>query len=327
MIATVPASRLRTTALAAVVTLALGIVTAISSTAGPAEAAQRCDGVWVVVDASVLDGPVTSRCAPGSPRDGLAALEAAGHRYSSVPRFPGMVCTIDGRPDPCNGAPTEAYWSYWHADPGGTWRYSNRGAGAHRSDPGTVEGWAFGAGQPPRTAPPSNPPEAEPSPSPTPTTEPTPSPSPSPTARPQADPTPTATDGAGSTAEPEASRTDDGGRAATEPDPTEAAAEAEAPEEAAADPAGDGTGDTEATPAAPPPSASTDLSPENPAEQGEQERPPVVLEERRPDDEVAIGAPGEGGAMAGLIAGSGLAAAIAGAGVFQARRRRREPNP
>jgi hypothetical protein len=326
MTAAVPTSRLQTTALAAVVTLALGVVTAISSAAGPAEAAQRCDGVWVVVDASVLDGPVTSRCAPGAPQDGLAALEAAGHRHSSVPRFPGMVCTIDGRPDPCNGAPTEAYWSYWHADPGGTWRYSNRGAGAHRSDPGTVEGWAFGAGQPPRTAPPSNPPEPEPtsSPSPTPTrtTEPAPSPSPSSTARSQADPAPTASDQGGAAADAEVSGTDASGPAATEPEATE-----EAEEEAAARPAEDGTGGSEASLATPPPSPSKDPSPENAAEPRDDERTPVVLEERRPDDEVAIAAPGGDGGMAGLIAGSGLAAAIAGAGVVQARRRRREPNP
>jgi hypothetical protein len=48
---------------------------------------------------------------------------------------------------------------------------------------------------------------------------------------------------------------------------------------------------------------------------------------RAADDEVAIGAPADGDAVAGLLAGGALAATIAGAGFFQARRRRRSFDP
>jgi hypothetical protein len=125
-----------------------------------AHAAERCDGVWVVVDATELGGSVTTRCAEGDPSSGLAALEAAGHSYTFVPRVPGMVCTIDQRPEPCNGAPSEAYWSYWHADEGGSWTYASRGAGERDPQPGTVEGWAFGAGDRPGTSPPQSAPSS-----------------------------------------------------------------------------------------------------------------------------------------------------------------------
>jgi hypothetical protein len=121
-----------------------------------AHAAQRCDGVWVVVDATRLRGGISTSCAAGEPSSGLAALTAAGHDYTPVPRFPGMVCTIDGRPDPCNGAPTDAHWSYWHASAGGDWEYASRGAGSRTPPRGSVEGWAFGAGQPPGRPPPGN---------------------------------------------------------------------------------------------------------------------------------------------------------------------------
>jgi hypothetical protein len=139
------------------VAVALGAAATLAVLAGPADeaAAGTCDGVWVVVDASQLGGGLTTRCAPGDPSSGLDALRAAGHAYAFVPRVPGMVCTIDGRPDPCNGAPSDAYWSYWHAEAGGSWTYASRGAGQRDPAPGSVEGWAFGAGDPPGTAPPA----------------------------------------------------------------------------------------------------------------------------------------------------------------------------
>ena len=122
----------------------------------PANAA-TCEGVWVVIDARDLGGSITTSCAPGAPGSGLAALEAAGHSYSFVPRIPGMVCTIDARPQPCNGAPADAYWSYWHAAAGGSWSYATRGAGTRAPGPGTVEGWRFGDGAaPPGIQPPDN---------------------------------------------------------------------------------------------------------------------------------------------------------------------------
>lgn len=132
----------------------------------PAEAAEGCDGVWVVVDASALEGPVTTRCAAGAPGSGLEALAATGHAVTPVQGQP-FVCQIDGHPDStCQRIPpADAYWSYWHAETGGTWTYSTEGAATRTPTPGSVEGWAFGSGDPPSLAPPPTPePESEPAP-------------------------------------------------------------------------------------------------------------------------------------------------------------------
>lgn len=132
---------------------------ALSAPAGTSGACPRLDaGVTVVVDLTAFGGGTKVRCAPGSPSSGLAALTGAGFSYEFVPRIPGMVCRIDGLPNPCNGAPTDAYWAYHHAERGGSWTYSSRGAG-HRTPPvGSVEGWAFGAGAEPGIPPPPPPP-------------------------------------------------------------------------------------------------------------------------------------------------------------------------
>lgn len=157
-------SRTRAVPFAALVAVLASVLTLASPTTPPAVAA-TCDGVWVVVDARAAGGSLSTRCAPGSPADGLAALQQARHTYTFVPRIPGMVCTIDARPDPCNGAPASAYWSYWYAEAGGAWTYATVGAGARTPPPGSVEGWRFGDGSaPPGVAPPTNqpPPPAEP---------------------------------------------------------------------------------------------------------------------------------------------------------------------
>lgn len=147
----------------------------LAAGAPPAEAAacSGSTGVTVVVDFGSLGG-VQTGCAGGDPGSGLAALSGAGHGYTFVPRQPGLVCQIDTRPNPCNGAPTTAYWSYWHASRGGSWSYSTVGAGGYDPKPGTVEGWAFGAARQPGIAPPAAP--APPPPAPRPTTNPAPKP-------------------------------------------------------------------------------------------------------------------------------------------------------
>ncbi|MET9626803.1 hypothetical protein ABZX92_05000 [Lentzea sp. NPDC006480] len=118
----------------------------------PASAAS-CDGVKVVVDFTALGGGVETGCAPGDPASGLAALTEAGFPYTLVPRQSApMVCTIKQLPNPCR-KPTSVYWSYWHATPGGTWTYSNSGAGSYDPAPGTVEGWSYGTGVAPGAAP------------------------------------------------------------------------------------------------------------------------------------------------------------------------------
>lgn len=152
-------------ALVAVVACLLAVAGAMVVPASPAYAAvcpSPDAGVTVVVDFSRLGGGTAVRCAPGDPATGLAALTAAGFSYEFVPGQPGFVCRIDGSPDPCNGAPVDAYWSYWHASAGGSWQYSSLGAGGRDPAPGTVEGWAFGAGERPGMSPPSPPPPPKP---------------------------------------------------------------------------------------------------------------------------------------------------------------------
>lgn len=127
----------------------------------PAHAA-GCDGVTVVVDFRGLGGGVQQGCAPGSPASGVAALTAAGFGYTYASRQAGFVCRINGKPgtdaDRCvTTSPATAYWSYWHAPAGGSWSYSNQGAATYVPGRGTVEGWAFGAGEQPGIAPPAAP--------------------------------------------------------------------------------------------------------------------------------------------------------------------------
>ena len=111
-----------------------------------------------MVDFAALTGGVQDRCAPGDPSSGVAALRGAGFEPTRAAQQPGyFLCRIDGKPatDPCQRAsPEDAYWSYWHGQPGGTWRYSGSGAADYDPAPGSIEGWAFGAGKPPSIAPP-----------------------------------------------------------------------------------------------------------------------------------------------------------------------------
>lgn len=129
-------------------TMVAASVVVLPSTPAQADLSS-CAGVLVVVDASAAGGDMTVRCATGTPKTGLDALAAAGFDYTFVPRIPGMVCQIDNRPDPCNNAPANAYWSYWHRDTHGSWRYATEGAGTYRPAAGDTEGWVFGLGDHP----------------------------------------------------------------------------------------------------------------------------------------------------------------------------------
>ncbi|HEX5494866.1 MAG TPA: hypothetical protein VFX70_09870, partial [Mycobacteriales bacterium] len=110
-------------------------------------------GVTVVVDFASLGGGIQTECASGDPSTGLDALTGAGFSFAFLPRQPGFICQIDTLPDPCNGAPQTAFWSYWHGQPGGSWSFSTTGAGSFDPAPGSVEGWAFGAGDEPGSGP------------------------------------------------------------------------------------------------------------------------------------------------------------------------------
>ncbi len=164
----------------------------------PAEAA-GCDAaqIAVVVSFNSLGGGTQTACI-GDVGSGLAALSEAGFSYSFVDRQPGLVCTINNAPNPCNGAPTSAYWSYWTAGLGGSWSYSNLGAGNRDPAPGSAEGWSFGAGSQPAIGPPGvlAPPPPPPPPPPGPAPAPAPAPAPGPA------PTPGGGDGPGSGSSP-----------------------------------------------------------------------------------------------------------------------------
>lgn len=161
---------------AAVLTALAGAALAVPAAPAAAAACTRDGGVTVVVDFASLGGGEQTRCAGGDPSSGLAALRGAGFTPTRAAQEPGyFVCRIDGKPanDPCQRAsPADAYWSYWHAKPGGTWTYSDLGAADYDPAPGAVEGWAFGAGKPPSSSPPQPQPAARPTTAPTPTASP-----------------------------------------------------------------------------------------------------------------------------------------------------------
>lgn len=282
--------------------LVAAVLALVASTAGlarPAGAADgTCDGVWVVVDARALGGELTTRCAEGDPTSGLEALQLAGHTYGFVPRQPGLVCTIDARPDPCNGAPSDAYWGYYHATAGGDWTYATRGAGNRDPEPGSVEGWAFGDDAEPGRRPPSNAPE--PAPSPTPEPRPAATPSSSPTREPAA---------------PATSTSDPAADTATSEEPASAPSS-----EPTADPATDPSTGPEAPEATLEADGSSD---ETTSDGGESAAAPTPGETLASTPEQSGGPPDadDGAAPVGPIVGGVLVAGIAGAGVLRSRRR------
>jgi hypothetical protein len=128
-------------------------------------------GVTVVVDFSAFGQGVQVSCVPGNPGTGLAALQSIYSVTGTAKYGYQFVCRINNRPgpdqEPCQFTPpANAYWSYWHAERGGSWRYSSASASTFQPKPGSVEGWAFGAGSPPGIAPPAAPPPPPPPPPP-----------------------------------------------------------------------------------------------------------------------------------------------------------------
>lgn len=123
-----------------------------SSVAAAAGACAGSEGVTVVVDFGTLGGGTQTRCAPEPVSSGFDALTRAGFTYAGTARYPGLLCRIDGKPSPaqdaCQNAPSpKYYWAYWTASaPGGSWTYSDMGAGNRDPAPGSVEGWAFSDG-------------------------------------------------------------------------------------------------------------------------------------------------------------------------------------
>lgn len=206
--------------------LLAGLVAPFGLLAGPAEAAacSGSSGVTVVVQ---FPDRTEIRCAEGDPSSGFDALVRAGFAVTRVTKFPGAVCRIDGVPasDPCvNMPPANAYWTYFHAQPGGEWNSSSVGADGYNPKPGSVEGWRFGDGDEPSTSPPGSAPTPKPSTTPRPTSAATRQPStpkpsasstsgavvaaPGSTSGASAGSTPTGTATASTTAEPSATPTE-----------------------------------------------------------------------------------------------------------------------
>ena len=139
-------------------------VSVAAGSAGPAGADPMAScttttGVIVAVDFSHWGGNVERGCA-AAPATGYDALGAAGFTTAGDEQDgPAFICRIDDEPppseDPCiTTPPATAYWSYWHADAGqSTWSESMVGAMSYQPLPGSVDGWAFGAGQPPSVPP------------------------------------------------------------------------------------------------------------------------------------------------------------------------------
>jgi hypothetical protein len=160
----------------------VGLATVVPGGLTPARADSGCTtttGVTVIVDFKALGGGIQRGCAL-NPTSGLDALRDAGFIPAGTTRFgDAYVCRIDGKPgnppEACTETPpATAYWAYYHAKPtDGAWTYAALSALYYKPQPGSIEGWAFGARTqpgispanaipPPTTVPPPPPPPPPP---------------------------------------------------------------------------------------------------------------------------------------------------------------------
>ncbi|MBA2551401.1 MAG: hypothetical protein H0V13_10200 [Nocardioidaceae bacterium] len=124
-------------------------------------------GVTVVVDFQKLgaykghSGRTVVRCAKGPTRgrSGLWALKRARLEPRGTAQYgSAFICRIQGRPAPrerlrirgsgyqekcIRTPPKEAFWGYWRAKAGGSWKYSRSGASTTTVIRGGFEGWSF----------------------------------------------------------------------------------------------------------------------------------------------------------------------------------------
>ncbi|MEP6814325.1 MAG: hypothetical protein ABI873_02100 [Marmoricola sp.] len=171
--------------------VALLLAVPLVATGGTAQAAACSGSTGVTVVVQFPDGHTQTGCAPGDPSSGTSALTSAGFSYTLV-TGQAFVCQINSAPESTCARipPANAYWAYFHAKRGGSWSYSSTGATSYDPAPGSVEGWRFGNGAKPSTAPPG---AATPKPTPTPK----PKPAPKPTTKPSPASNPAATASAG----------------------------------------------------------------------------------------------------------------------------------
>ncbi|MFY1704885.1 hypothetical protein ACN28G_24730 [Micromonospora sp. WMMA1923] len=158
----------------------VGVPGPAASAAGSAGYCPDASGVTVVVDFNELGGGTVVRCAPGAQSTGLTALKDAGFQVTGTLRWgEGFICRIEGKPsaaaEKCvDTPPASAYWSYWHAQDGGSWAYSDKGVLNRRPPAGSFEGWSFSLNRSGNDAPrpdvapkrPAPPPPAPPPPGP-----------------------------------------------------------------------------------------------------------------------------------------------------------------
>lgn len=139
---------LRALPAAAVVAVSIGFGTATPAAADAAGDCLANGNVWVIVQSP---NGTRAGCAT-SFGDGEAALRSAGH--SLTHNSTGLICRINGYPADCPESPMP-FWTYFHAPAGGSWTFSNHGAAFRTPGAGTVEGWRYGDGGPPSSAPPA----------------------------------------------------------------------------------------------------------------------------------------------------------------------------
>ena len=167
-------------------------------------------GVTVVVDFQELGGGVVIRCFPHptSSSTGLAALQGAGFTPTGTLGFGlGFICRIEGQPtmtdEKCiDTPPATAYWSYWYAPNGGSWKYSDLGVSNHKVILGGFEGWSFAKDKTSATVPPPRVAPHHSITTPTPTARPTTEPAATPTTEPTSHSTAVPTPGASTTSAP-----------------------------------------------------------------------------------------------------------------------------
>jgi len=133
---------------AAVALVALVPALPAQATAAPAEvtgtACADDAGVTVVVDLTDLGEDLRVGCAQGDPATGREALESAG--FTTTDSVPGMICAVDGLPDPCPEEFDGNYWAYFSAEADGEWTARTEGADTADPAPGTFEGWRYNDG-------------------------------------------------------------------------------------------------------------------------------------------------------------------------------------
>jgi hypothetical protein len=135
----------------ATVTPLLAASPAAAATCGPAP-----DGRSAVVVVLDTGSQVVSRCVTvptgSTGADALfAAVGPAQVRTGDgvAGKGPGFVCGLLGVPSSgCVSSSDQPSWVYWHADPGGSWRFAMSSFAGYRiTSRCAVEGWRFGTGR------------------------------------------------------------------------------------------------------------------------------------------------------------------------------------